>query len=120
VPIFQGGQLRGSLRLADVRKSQAVAAYEKAIQSAFREVADGLAAQATYGAQTEAQQQAAGTADHRAELSRLRYEAGVDSRLELLDAQRSAYGARQTLLALRRDQLVAAVALYGALGGGLK
>ncbi|WP_068087808.1 efflux transporter outer membrane subunit [Novosphingobium rosa] len=120
VPIFQGGQLRGSLRLADVRKSQAVAAYEKAIQSAFRDVADGLAAQATYGAQMAAQLQSVSTADRRAELSRLRYTAGVDSRLELLDAQRSAYSAQQTLLALRKDQLAAAIALYGALGGGLK
>lgn len=119
VPIFQGGELRGSLRLADVRKSQAIAAYEKAIQSAFRDVADGLAAQATYGAQVEAQRQAASTAEHRVELSRLRYMAGVDSRLELLDAQRSAYSAQQTLLALRRDQLVAAIGLYGALGGGV-
>lgn len=119
LPIFQGGRLRAELRLAEVRKSSAVAEYEKAIQTAFREVADGLAGQQTYGRQIEAQARAVASAERRTELSNLRYRAGVEGRLELLDSQRQLYTARQTLLDLRRSEFGNAVALYKALGGGL-
>ena len=119
VPIFQGGRLRAELRVAEVRKSSAVAEYERAIQTAFREVADGLAGQQTFGRQIQAQTRAVDSAERRAELSNLRYRAGVEGRLELLDAQRQLYAARQTLLDLRRDAFGSAVALYKALGGGL-
>jgi NodT family efflux transporter outer membrane factor (OMF) lipoprotein len=117
-PIFRGGALRGELRLAEVRKSVAVAQYELAIQSAFREVADGLAGRATFARQSEAQRKATDAASKRAELANLRYKAGVDSRLELLDAQRSDYVARQTLIDLRRQELSSATGLYRSLGGG--
>jgi NodT family efflux transporter outer membrane factor (OMF) lipoprotein len=116
-PIFRGGTLRGELRLAEVRKSVAVAQYELAIQSAFREVADGLAGRATFTRQSEAQRKATDAASKRAELANLRYKAGVDSRLELLDAQRSDYLARQTLIDLRRQELSSATGLYRSLGG---
>lgn len=118
-PIFRGGSLRGELRLAEVRKSIAVAQYEMAIQSAFREVADGLAGRATFTRQSDAQRQATDAAVRRAELANLRYKAGVDSRLELLDAQRSEYTARLTLIDLRRQELSSAAGLYRSLGGGL-
>ena len=118
-PLFQGGRLRAELRLAEVRKSAAIAEYERAIQTAFREVADGLAGSATFGRQRDAQQRAVASAERRAELSSLRYRAGLDGRLELLDAQRQLYAARQTLLDLRRDEIGNVVALYKALGGGL-
>lgn len=119
IPIFQGGRLRAELRLAEVRKSSAVAEYERAIQTAFREVADGLAGRQTYGRQIEAQQRVVASTGRRVELSNQRYRAGVDGRLELLDAQRQLYAARQTLLDLRRNELGNAVALYKALGGGV-
>lgn len=118
-PLFQGGRLRAELRVAEVRKSSAVAEYERAIQTAFREVADGLAGQQTFGRQIAAQLQVVDSAERRAELSYLRYRAGVEGRLELLDAQRQLYAARQTLLDLRRDSFGNAVGLYKALGGGL-
>ncbi|MGF7171994.1 NodT family efflux transporter outer membrane factor (OMF) lipoprotein [Sphingobium xanthum] len=117
-PIFRGGSLSGELRLAEVRKSIAVAQYERAIQAAFREVADGLAGRATFTRQSDAQRQAAAAAARRVALSTLRYRAGLDSRLELLDAQRSDYVARQALLDLRRQELSSAAGLYRALGGG--
>ncbi len=117
-PIFRGGTLRGELRLNEVRKSIAVAQYEQVIQAAFREVSDGLAGRATYGQQSQAQRAAADAAQRRVELSNLRYRAGVDSRLELLDAQRSLYSARQSYLDLRREELSSATGLYRALGGG--
>ncbi len=117
-PIFRGGSLRGELRLAQVRKSIAIAEYERAIQSAFREVADGLAGRATFAQQLDAQRKTAQAAARRVEFSTLRYRAGLDSRLELLDAQRSDYAARQALLDLRRQELSSAAGLYRALGGG--
>jgi NodT family efflux transporter outer membrane factor (OMF) lipoprotein len=117
-PIFQGGQLRAELRLAQVRKSLAVVQYERAIQSAFRDVSDALAGTETYGRQLAAQQRVVDAAALREQLSNLRYGAGQDSRLELLDAQRQSYAAQSTLLDLRRDQFKSALALYKALGGG--
>lgn len=119
-PIFRSGQLRGAVALSKARKSLAVTAYERQIQVAFREVADGLAAQATFANQVHVQEGVAEAAARRLQLSELRYRAGLDGRLELLDAQRTDYAARQALLSLRHDQLAAMVALYAALGGGLE
>ena len=119
-PLFQGGQLRAELRLSQIRSEVAVVQYEQAIQGAFREVRDGLAGSQTYAQQIAAQQRVAASAEQRRILSQLRYGAGQDSRLELLDAQRQSYASQQTLLDLRRDQFKSAVALYKALGGGLE
>lgn len=118
-PLFDRGRLRGELRLAQVRRSEAVAQYERAIQVAFREVADALAGAATYGRQIDAQARTVASAARRVELSELRHRAGTEGRLELLDARRQQYGAQQALLDLRRAELGNAVALYKALGGGL-
>lgn len=119
-PLFQGGRLRAELQLAEVRQSEAVTQYERAIQVAFREVADALSDSATYGRQIEAQSRAVASAQRRLDLSELRYRAGLDGRLELLDAQRQLYAAQQTLLELRHARIGNAVALYKALGGGLR
>lgn len=118
-PLFHGGRLRAELRLAEVRKSEAVAQYERAIQTAFREVADALAGTATFDRQIEAQLRAVTAAERRLSLSDLRYRAGVDGRLELLDAQRQLQAARQALLELRRAEIANRVALYKSLGGDL-
>lgn len=118
-PLFQGGRLRAELRLAEIRKSMAIVQYEHVIQSAFRDVRDGLAGSATFSRQIAAQQRTADAAEKRQQLSTLRYRAGQDSRLELLDAQRQYYASKQLLLDLRRDEFRNAVALYKALGGGL-
>ncbi|EGS58888.1 efflux transporter outer membrane subunit [Vibrio cholerae] len=120
LPIFQGGRLDAELELAKVRKSTSIAEYEKAIQVAFKEVADGLVGSETYQLQTIAQKRAVSAAEKRAKLSALRYKAGVERRLELLDSQRQLYLAKQTLLELKQQELNNAVFLYKALGGGLK
>lgn len=118
-PIFQGGRLKGQYDLAKVRGESAVAAYEKAVQTAFREVNDGLAGRETFGRQVQAQEAVVATARTRARLSSLRFKSGLDSRLELLDAQRSLYAADQALILLRQEQAVEAAKLYRALGGGI-
>ncbi|MFC7335017.1 efflux transporter outer membrane subunit [Rhodocista pekingensis] len=117
-PLFMGGQLRAELRLAEIRRSEAIADYERVIQTAFREVADGLAGSATYGRQIDAQNRTVASAERRLALSTLRYRAGLEGRLELLDAQRQLYAARQTRLDLKRDEIGNAISLYKALGGG--
>lgn len=118
-PLFNAGQLRTEVRLAEIRKSAAVLEYERAVQVAFREVSDGLAGQAHTARQAEAQGRAVDAAGRRAALAELRYRAGVDSRLEVLDAQRQLYAARQAVLDLRKEEIGHAIALYKALGGGM-
>lgn len=118
VPIFQAGRLKGALDVAEIRSDRAVVIYEKTLQTAFREVADGLAARATFERQISAQTAVARAAEQRVNLSELRFRAGVDSRLELLDAQRQSYAARLALVDLRQAQAAASIQLYRALGGG--
>lgn len=117
LPIFQGGRLRAQHSLADVRSNVAVANYEKTVQTAFREVSDGLAARASYGGQIAAQVGVVDAAQRRASLSERRFRAGVNDRIELLDAQRSLYAARQALIQLRQEQAAASINLFRALGG---
>ncbi len=117
-PIFDAGRNRAGLASATVSRDIAVAQYEKAIQSAFREVADALAGRATFGDQLQAQRNAAQAEAARLRLSELRYNNGVSSYLDLLDAQRSLFTARQALVQTRLAQLQNQVQLYKVLGGG--
>lgn len=117
-PLFDGGRNRAGLRSANVSRDIAVAQYEKAIQSAFREVSDGLAGRATLADQLQAQGNVAEAEAVRLRLSTLRYDNGVASYLELLDAQRSLFAARQALIQTRLQLLQNQVLLYRALGGG--
>ncbi|MCX2865711.1 efflux transporter outer membrane subunit [Paucibacter sp. PLA-PC-4] len=118
-PLFNGGQLRAELRLAELRQSTALLEYEKAVEIAFREVADGLAGSKSFGDQIDAQKRAEQAAERRAALSEKRYLAGVESRLDHLEAQRHLHASRQALLDMRRAEIGNAIALYKSLGGGL-
>jgi multidrug efflux system outer membrane protein len=118
VPIFQGGALEASLDVAKLEKQAAVAQYEKAIQSAFREVADGLAARGTYDDQIAALEREVAAQQTSLELSELRFRTGVDSYLNVLTAQTNLYSAQQTLVSARLARLANLVDLYRALGGG--
>lgn len=118
VPIFDGGRNRRELALANVRKEMAVVSYERAIQTAFAEVDDALAAQQLLLRQFQAQQRVSDGEGERLRLAERRYANGVASYLELLDAQRSAFGAAQQLIDVKQRVLVNHVALYRALGGG--
>jgi multidrug efflux system outer membrane protein len=118
LPIFHGGSLWASLKVAEVDRDIAVARYEKTIQTAFREVADALAQRGTIDAQLAAQQSLTDATATTFRLSQARYEKGVDSYLAVLDAQRSLYGAQQGLIATRLTRLLNLVTLYKVLGGG--
>jgi NodT family efflux transporter outer membrane factor (OMF) lipoprotein len=117
-PIFDAGRNDANLRGANVSRDIALAQYEKAIQSAFREVADALAGRATLAEQLQAQRNVVEAESVRLRLSQLRYENGVASYLDLLDAQRSLFTAQQALIQTRLLQLQNQVLLYRALGGG--
>ncbi|WP_129587782.1 efflux transporter outer membrane subunit [Herbaspirillum robiniae] len=118
LPIFSGGANQANLDAARVQKSIAVAQYEKAIQAAFKEVADGLAARGTYDDQLAAQQRFASAQQRRLELAQLMYDNGADSYLNVLTAHTDLYNARQSLITARLGRLTNLVDLYRALGGG--
>ncbi len=120
LPLFDAGRNRAGLDTANVNRDIAVAQYEKAIQTAFREVADALAGRATLGEQLRAQQAQADAEGVRFKLSDLRYQNGIASQLDLLDAQRSLFAARQAVVQTRLLQLQNQVTLYKTLGGGWK
>jgi multidrug efflux system outer membrane protein len=118
LPIFDAGRNQAGLDSAQASRAVAVAQYEKAIQSAFREVADALAGRATLGEQLRAQQAQATAEAERFRLAELRYRNGVASFLDVLDAQRSLFATQQGLTQTRLAQQQNQVALYKALGGG--
>jgi multidrug efflux system outer membrane protein len=118
LPVFDGGRNKANLEASEVSREISLAEYERAIQGAFREVADALAQRGTLGDQLAAQQSLVeATADtHR--LSQLRFDQGVESYLEVLDAQRSLYASQQDLITVRLSRLSNQVTLYKVLGGG--
>lgn len=120
LPIFDAGRNRANLQVAEVDRNIAVAQYEKAIQTAFREVADALAQRGTIDDQVAAQQSLTDATAESYRLSQARYDKGVDSYLNVLDSQRSLYGAQQNLITVRLSRLANLVTLYKVLGGGSK
>ncbi|MCW0376765.1 efflux transporter outer membrane subunit [Xanthomonas sacchari] len=117
-PIFHAGALKASLDASKLGKDIAVAQYEKAIQSAFAEVADALATRDHLQAQLTAQQALVDASQRSYTLADARYRAGLDGHLPVLDAQRSLFAAQQALIALRLQDASNRVTLYQVLGGG--
>jgi multidrug efflux system outer membrane protein len=117
LPIFDA-RIWSGLKATKVQREIAVAQYERAIQGAFREVADALAVSGTVGAQVAAQESLVHAMAETYRLSQARYDKGIDSYLGVLDAQRSLYYGQQALVFLRLKKLANQVTLYAALGGG--
>ena len=117
VPIFDA-RAWSALDAVKVEQEIAVAQYEKAIQTAFREVADALAVRGTVEDQLSAQQSLVEAVSVTYRLSNARYTKGIDSFLGVLDAQRSLYAAQQGLIAVRLTRFANQVRLYAVLGGG--
>ena len=118
LPIFNGGRLKNSLALAEVRRDLAVANYEQTVQQAFRDVSDALAGQQWLARQRSIAQQALAVQTERARLSQLRYDHGSAAFLDVLDAQRDLLTAQQQAVQAYRALLSSQVSLYAALGGG--
>jgi multidrug efflux system outer membrane protein len=120
LPIFDAGRNTAGLASSKAAEGIAVAGYEKAIQTAFKEVSDALAGRATYAEQLRAAEAQANAESVRYRLADLRYQNGVSSQLDQLDAQRSLFAARQAVVQTRLAQLQSQVTLYKVLGGGWK
>jgi outer membrane protein, multidrug efflux system len=115
--IFDSGRNQANLNVAKVNRDIAVAQYEKAVQSAFRETADALAGLSSWREQLDAQRQQLDAAREIARLTELRYTNGAANVLERLDAERSLLAAEQALVQTRLAEQVNRVALFKALGG---
>ena len=119
-PIFDAGRNQANLAIAKVNKDIAIAQYEKAIQTEFREVSDSLAGRATLGEQLRAQNAVATAAQASFRLADLRYRNGVASYFDVLDAQRTLFAAQQAAVQTQALQAQNLVTLYKVLGGGWK
>jgi multidrug efflux system outer membrane protein len=117
-PIFTGGRLRSNLKLVSAQQQIALVRYERVIQTAFREVSDALVGFRKAREVRKEQEALLTTLQERTRLAYLRYTGGVDPLLSALDADRDLFEAELTLTRTRRDELVALVQLYRALGGG--
>jgi len=117
-PIFAGGRLKSTVRLAEAERDSAQIAYQRSIQTAFREVSDALIAhQRTHESRLEQETLVNALLD-RKDLAYLRYRGGVDTQLNALDADRDLFQAELTLAEIRYAELLSVVDLYKALGGG--
>ena len=119
LPIFNAGQNKATLEVAEVDQKIAVTAYEKTVQTAFREVADELAGRETLGKQLEAQRMLVAASQESYDLSLNRYRQGIDNYLNVLVTQRSLFTAQQVAIEIHRQQLANQINLYKVLGGGL-
>ncbi|MGM9486938.1 AdeC/AdeK/OprM family multidrug efflux complex outer membrane factor [Ideonella sp. YS5] len=118
LPLFDAGANRANLDVATLSRDIDVAQYEKAIQTAFREVSDALAQRGTIQEQLQSQQSLVDATAESDQLSRARYSRGVDSYLTVLDSQRSLYAAQQNLIGTRLTRMTNLVTLYKVMGGG--
>ena len=118
LPIFDAGRNQSNLTLAQVRTKLAVVDYERTIQVAFREVSDALVARESLDAQIAAQAAITAAQSERLSLAEQRFQNGIASALDVVDAQRDLFSAQQSLVQVRQLRLTNAVDLYRALGGG--
>ena len=119
VPLFAGGALRAGLKVSEVSREIAVVQYEQAIQTAFREVSDGLVRRIALAEQLDAQRALLQSLDAAFTLSEVRYKQGLDGYLTVLVAQQSLYGAKQGMVATRLARQSNQVTLFKALAGRL-
>ena len=117
LPIFDWGQRKARLDLSKAQQQELIAKYQKVVQTAFREVADALVARRRYEEEILADEDAVKSNANLAEITELRYENGVSTYLEVLDARRNLFSAQQSLIQLRSNALQNSVTLYIALGG---
>jgi outer membrane protein, multidrug efflux system len=117
-PIFTAGRITSQVRLAEAQQQRALIQYEKAIQTAFREVADALVQYRRVKEIRTQQTLLVTTLQDRSQLAYMRYRGGVDTLLNALDADRDLFNAELSLTQTGRNELLALVQLYKALGGG--
>ncbi len=115
--LFDAGRNQANIKVSEVNRDIAVAQYEKAVQTAFREAADALVSQGSWAQQVQAHQQLVAAERERTRLTRLRLQVGSASLLETLETERSLASAEQALVQVKLAELLNRMALYKALGG---
>ncbi|KQQ40507.1 multidrug transporter [Duganella sp. Leaf126] len=118
LPLFDGGARQANLDTARINRDIGVAQYRKSVQTAFREVADGLAARGTYDTELAARQRNVDAQQRRVTLAEMLYNNGVNDYLSVLTAKTDLYNAQINLITARQNRLTSLVGLYRALGGG--
>ena len=118
LPLFTGGRLRGNLKLAEARFQESLAAYQRTVQGAFREVSDGLIAYQRSREFRAKQQERTQAHRDATDLANVRYEGGVTSYLEVLYNEQELFNAELGLAQARRNEFLSVIQLYRALGGG--
>ncbi len=118
LPIFNAGRIRSTVRITEAQRNEALLSYEKTVQNAFREVSDALVGHTKTGEQRVQQELLVNALRESDRLSNLRYRGGLDSYLQVLDAERNLFQGELLLAQLRRQELLTVVQLYRALGGG--
>ena len=118
LPIFDAGRVRAGVRLSQAQKTEMVIAYQKAIHTGLREVSDALAGYDHTREQRTQQDRLVRALEESTRLSKLRYQGGMDSYLQVLDSERNLFQGRLTLAQLRLQEVLSYVELYRALGGG--
>ena len=118
VPVFNAGRIRNGVRYSEAQQQEAVAVYQKTVNTALREVSDALIAYTKLGQQRGQEELLVKALEDAQRLSDLRYRGGLDSYLQVLDAERNLFTGQLELARLRRDEQSAIVNLYRALGGG--
>lgn len=118
IPIFNAGRNQSNLDLAEIRQQQSVVNYEQKIQNAFKEVADALVLRQSIADQISGQQRYLDSLQITLQRARALYQNGAVSYIEVLDAERSLFVTRQSLLDLNYAQQVNEIKLFAALGGG--
>ena len=117
-PIFEGGKLRGQLKLAEATKEEMVITYQKTIAGAFRDVSNALIALNKQRSNREEQEKLVAAAQDATRLARMRYQGGSTSYLEVLTTDSTLFSAQLNLVTAQQNEALALVQLYGALGGG--
>lgn len=118
IPIFNAGRNQAQLDIAEIRQQQAVVNYEQKIQNAFKQVADALALRQSTADQITAQQRYLDSLQITLQRAKALYQHGAVSYINVLDAERSLFSTRQTLLDLNYSRQVNEITLFTALGGG--
>ena len=119
LPIFDGGLRRAQIEVAQARRDELVALYQRTVQTAFTEVSEALIGRQRFQEQITALEAVVLAQRRLAEVAELRYENGIAIYLEVVDARRNLFSTEQQLIQLRATALQNGVALYAALGGGL-
>ncbi|MDP8990941.1 MAG: efflux transporter outer membrane subunit [Acidobacteriota bacterium] len=118
LPVFNAGRVRANVRLTEAQQREALATYRKTIETAFREVSDSLVGYRKIGEQRAQEELLLKALRETSRLSTLRYQGGLDSYLQVLDAERNRFQGELALAQLREQEVLSVVQLYRALGGG--